>query len=118
MRERALPGYHTEPGIQRIRDFPVQHEPAEPVHNGGQIEQTAAHRNARDIGAPDVIGMIDGEAAQQIWIDLVTRRRPAQVRLRKQRLDTENAHQALDAFAIHSQLQRHAPAAVKRTFQI
>ncbi len=45
---------------------------AEPIHDGYQIEEAAAHRNVSNIGAPDLIGSVDREATQKVRIDLVT----------------------------------------------
>ena len=69
------------------------------------------HRKVTNIGAPDLVGPLDRDAAQQVWIDLVTCRRPAQIRLRIQRLDSQNSHQPLDAFAADLQCDGHATAA-------
>ena len=51
-------------------------------------------------------------------IDLVTRRRAAQVRFGVVGFDAQNAHQPLDAFAVHLQLDGHLAAAEKRTLQV
>jgi hypothetical protein len=34
------------------------------IHHGHQVQKAAAHRNIRNIGAPDVIGALDRNAAQ------------------------------------------------------
>lgn len=51
------------------------------------------------------------DAAQQVWVDLVTWSWAAQVRLRIERFDAQNAHQPLDAFAVDLQRDGHATAA-------
>src|SRR5215510_7896224 len=71
------------------------------------------HRNIRNIRAPDLVGPFDGDAAQQVRVDLVTRSRVAQVRFRIERFDAQNAHQPLDALAVDFQRDGHATAAEK-----
>ena len=58
------------------------------------------HRNVGNIGAPDMVGPFDGDAAQQVRVDLVTWSRATQVRFRVKGFDAQNTHQPLDAFAI------------------
>jgi hypothetical protein len=107
-----------EAGFHRVGKFPTEYEAAEPIHDGHQVEKAAMHRNVSNIGAPDVVGSFDGDAAQQVWVDLMTRRRAAQMRLGIVGFDAQYAHQALDAFAIHVQLDRHFAAAVERALHI
>src|SRR5450432_1322149 len=68
-----------EAGFHRIGQLPTEHVTAEPIHHCDQVEKAATHRNIRNIGAPDVIWSFDGDAAQQVRIDFVTRCRTAQV---------------------------------------
>ena len=65
-----------------------------------------------------MVGPEDFHAAQQVRVDLVTRRRAAQVGFGIVGFDAQNAHQALDAFAVHFQLDGHLAAAVERALQI
>jgi hypothetical protein len=99
-------------------EFPTQHEAAEPIHDSDQVKEPATHRNICNIGAPDLVGPLDRQAAQQVWVDLVTRRRAAQVRFRIKSFDSHNPHEPLGAFAVHPQHHRHAAAAEEGTFQI
>src|ERR1700674_4437590 len=62
-------------GLQRIGEFPTEHEAAVPIHHRDQVQKATAHWNVSNIGAPDVIGPLDRDAAQQIRIYFVTRRR-------------------------------------------
>ena len=64
--------------------------------------RAATQRKVSNIGAPDVVGPLDREAAQQVWIHLVTRRRTAQVRFGIVGFDARNAHQPPDAVAAHA----------------
>jgi hypothetical protein len=116
--ERRVERGQAEAGLHRIGKFPTEHEAAVPVHHGDQVQEAAAHRNVSNIGAPDVVGPEDLHAAQQIRVDLVTRRRAAQVRFGVQSFDAQNAHQPLDAFAVHLQLEGHFAASEERAFQI
>jgi hypothetical protein len=64
------------------------------------------------------LGPLDRDAPQQVWVDLMTRLRTAQVRFRIEGFDAQDAHQPLDALAIHFQLDGHFAASEKRTLQI
>lgn len=75
---RANDGYchrpvrrEVEVGIQRVGDAPDQHLTGEPVHDGHQIQEAFAHRQICDVGAPDLIGPINAQPAQQIGVGLV-----------------------------------------------
>src|SRR5450631_2714019 len=57
--ERGLLGGQTEADLHRIGELPAEHEAAEPVHDGDQIQKAALHRNVSNIGAPDLIGAND-----------------------------------------------------------
>jgi hypothetical protein len=94
------------------------HEAAEPIHHGNQVEEAAMHRNIRNIGAPDLVGPLDGNAAQQVRVDLVTWSRAAQVWFRIERFDAQNAHQPLDTFPVDLQRDGHPTAAEERTIQV
>src|ERR1017187_8022128 len=73
--EGRAEGRQTEAGLHRIGEFPTEHEAAEPIHDGNQVEEAPMHRNVSNIGAPDLVGPFDRDAAQQVWVDLVARRR-------------------------------------------
>src|SRR3954466_8287195 len=72
-------GLDAEDRVHRIRQPPTQHFPAVPVHDRHQVEKSPWHRDVRDLplrvaqgpGRPHLVGPIDGEAAQQVRIDLV-----------------------------------------------
>ena len=61
--ERRVERRQTETGLHRIGEFPTEHETAEPIHHGNQVEEAAMHRNVRNIGAPDLVGPFDGDPA-------------------------------------------------------
>jgi hypothetical protein len=65
-----------------------------------------------------VVGPEDFHAAQQVRVDLVAWRRTAQVRFGILGFDAQDAHQPLDALAVHFQLDGHLAASEKRTLQI
>jgi hypothetical protein len=65
-----------------------------------------------------VVGAFDGDAAQQVRVDLVTWRRTAQVRFGVVGFDAQNAHQPLGAFAIDLQFDGHLAAPEERAFQV
>ena len=76
------------------------------------------HRNVGNIGAPDLVGPFDGDAAQQVRVDLVAGRWTAQVRFRIKSFDAQNTHQPLHALAVDVQHDSHAPAAEERAIQV
>jgi len=76
------------------------------------------HRKVRYIGAPDLVGPFDGDAAQQVRVDLVTRNRAAEIAFRIMSFDSQNSHQPPDACAANSQGHGHATAAEKRAIQV
>src|SRR5947207_2175886 len=47
--ERRRQRGQTEAGIYGIGEFPTEHETAEPIHDGDQIEKAAPHRNIGNI---------------------------------------------------------------------
>ena len=59
--------------LHRDRQPPRQHAARRPVEHGCEIHKAARHRNVRDAHRPDLVGPRDGQAAQQIRIDLVAR---------------------------------------------
>src|SRR6266403_2910633 len=111
MPREARPGRSRSPWCWTV---PTEHVAAEPVHHGDQIEKAATHRNVRNIGAPDVVWAFDGDAAQQVRVDLVTWRRTAQDRFGVVGFDAQNAHQPLGAFAIDLKFDGHLAAPEER----
>jgi hypothetical protein len=63
---------------------------ADSPHHGHQVKEAALHRNIRNIGAPDLVGPLDRDAAQQVGIDLVAWRRAAQIWFRIKSFDSQN----------------------------
>ena len=53
-----------EAAVHGIGEFPTEHEAAEPIHHRDQVQKTATHRKVRNIGAPDLVGALDRDAAQ------------------------------------------------------
>ena len=65
-----------------------------------------------------MIWSFDGDAAQQVRVDFVTRRRTAQAGFGVVGFDAQNAHQPLRAFAIDLQFDGHFSAAEKRELHV
>lgn len=63
--DRLLHGLDAEVGGQRIGKAPSQYAPRRPIDDRKQIREAAPHRNVGNIRSPDLIGPIDGQAAQQ-----------------------------------------------------
>ena len=97
---RFIERLNTELGLVGVRDPPCQDLARRPVHDRNQIEEAAAHRQIRNIGAPDLIGPGDGQVPQKIRINLVCLVclvRLADVGLLVDRCQTHFPHQLGDA---------------------
>src|SRR3954462_8283343 len=76
----AVPSYgflqrlDAEVGLQGDRQPPGQDPAAEPVDDGGQVDEATRHRNVGDVHGPDLGGSINRQPAQEIRVDLVPRR--------------------------------------------
>ena len=121
--ERFLQGLDAEVRRQRDRQPPAQDLPAEPVDDGGQVDETARHRDVGDVHGPDLIGRVTARFRKQIGIDLVPRRRLRRVRTAVDRGDPHPPHQRRDmtpahlmAFAVQKPFQH--PAARERILQM
>ncbi len=57
--------------LQRDRQFPGQHPPAESVHHRRQIHKAARHRDVGDVHRPHLVRPVDHLAAQQVWANPV-----------------------------------------------
>ena len=99
--ERLLERLQAELAIDRDRQLPRQHVPAEPVENRHQVHEAVPQPHVRDVGAPHLVDTGDRHVAQQVRIDLVARMGLAQARFRPDRLQPHPAHQALHVLAIH-----------------
>lgn len=73
-------GCDAEVCLQRVRDAPRQNLACVLVHDGDQIEEATSHRQVCDVGAPNLVGPIHAQAAQQIGVNPVPLRRFAGVR--------------------------------------
>src|ERR1700712_3048815 len=114
--ERFLPNLAAEVSLHGDRQPPGQDPAAEPVDDGGEVDEAAGHRNVGDVHGPDLIGPINRQAAQQIRVDLVPRRWFRGVWLAVERLDVQALHQRRDmaaadhdAFLVQETPQHPAP---------
>jgi hypothetical protein len=120
--DRLVQRLDAEVGLKRVRYPPSPHLAGVPVHDGDQIEEAFAHRQVGDVGAPDLVGPLDPQTAQQIGVGLVLLRGPAGVGLLVDRHQPHEAHQSSDPFPVHSmalvlQAPSHLPHAVERGIQ-
>ena len=111
--------FSTEFCIHGIRWPPRQHLPAGPVHHRNQIQKAPPHRNAGDVGAPDLVRLVDHLVAQQTGPDLVLRMRNRRLRSPVDRLQPHLPHQPLhllatDLVAQSPQVPCHLAAALPR----
>ena len=89
---------------------------------GSSPMANAPHRQIGDVGAPNLVGLIDPQATQQIGVGLVPLRRLAGVRLLVDRHQTHEPHQPpdtlhVDCVALVLQVPGHLLDAVERGFQ-
>jgi len=55
--------FNAEVGLQRVR-YPLGQDLAgEPIHDDDEIEESTAHRQVGDVGAPDLIGSLHPQTA-------------------------------------------------------
>lgn len=119
--EGILQGLDTEGGIQRDGQIPSQNVPAEPIHDGHEIDKPVMHPDIGDIGAPDMVRVIDLQSPQQIGMFRMLRRRHTQSSSRIHGFQAHAAHQSADPLRIHgmslaAKLSRYLPNAIKRRF--
>ena len=98
--------------------LPGEDIPAEPVHDGHQVEPAAVKPDVGDVGCPNLIRMCYGQSSKQIRIDRMIHTRFAQMRLRINSLQTHLPHQSLrmlpvDRIIVASQVSRHLPGTVE-----
>lgn len=65
-----------EAGIHGVGQPPGQNLTGRPVHDRHRVEEAAPHRDVCHVGAPDMVGPLDCQLAQEIRIDPVLRRAP------------------------------------------
>ncbi len=71
-----------------------------PVHHGAQVGVTTGHEYVRNVGTPDLVGPLDGEFSQHIWVFTVPVVRDAGARLAPNRLVAHLTAQAVHALAV------------------
>lgn len=118
-RHRLFQGLDTEFDIHCIAEPPGQHLAAEPVHDSDEVQEAAAHGDVRNVSAPDLIGPVYDQAAQQIGIGTMLRMSHRRFGLLVYRLQTHPSHQAPDTFApdfiaLALEVTRHLATAVER----
>ena len=66
-----LKGFNAEAGVHTVADPPGQHPAAVPVHYSHQIQKAPLQWQISDIGALNLVGAGDGQAPEQIGVNLV-----------------------------------------------
>ena len=72
--KRLLDCFDAEGCFHRDRQPPRQNSPAEPVHDGAEIDEAASHRNICQVHRPDLVGPGVRQLSQEVGIDFVPRR--------------------------------------------
>ena len=78
----------TEQAVQGVRQLPGQDVATEPVEDGHQVHKATPHRHVGDVGTPDLARPRNREAAKQVRVPPVARRRHAGLAFRTNRLQT------------------------------
>ncbi len=120
--DRLVQRLDAEVGFQRVRDAPSQDLMGVPFHDGDQIAKAPTHGQVGDIGAPDLVGPLHAQAAQQRWLGLVPLRRFAGIGLLVERHQAHKPHQSPDALVVHGmalilQMPCHLLHAVERCLE-
>ena len=94
-----------------------------PVHDGDKIHKAVSHGNVGDISSPNLIGMIDGQVPEQIWINPVLWMRPTCMWLRVDGFYAHQPHQSLDVLtidltALSTEMSRKRSTAVRRCLHV
>lgn len=82
---------------------PRQHKTAEPVHHGAEVHEAVLHGHVGDIGGPDLVGVLNAKAPQQIGVNFMLRvghRCPLPVQGRINCHDSHQAKQAPHSFDV------------------
>ena len=108
--------------FQRVRYPPRQNLACVPVHDSHEIQESAPHRQIGDVSAPNLVGPIHAETAQQIRVNLVALRRLAGIWFLIDRHQAHQPHKAADALFIHemafvAQMPGHLPHPIERCLQ-
>jgi len=84
------------PAVGGVRPLVV-----EPVHDRDEIQKATPHWQIGDVGASDLVGPIDPQAAQQIGVGLIPLCGLARVGLLEDRHQPHETHQPPDALDVH-----------------
>ena len=82
--------------IQTVTELPADHIAARPINHSSQVNMAIAQRNVGDVRAPDMVAALDLKPSEQVGILFVPFTRSAQTRLRVDRFDPHDPHQAPD----------------------
>ncbi len=63
--------FRTEACFHRVREPPGQYEPAVPIDDGDQVQKTLSHWDVGYVCRPDLVRVVDRNAAQQVRVDLI-----------------------------------------------
>lgn len=121
--ERLFQSFDAEIRRQCDRQPPGQDPAAEPVDDGGKADRSPRHRDAGDVGRPDLVRTRHRKIPQQVRVDLAPRRRFRRVRTAVERRDGHPLHQRRDVTPAHLTAFRFQktlehPAAGKGIFQM
>src|SRR3954453_20385406 len=94
-----------------------------PVHDRHQVDEALGQRDVGDVCTPDLVDAVDRQAAQQVRVLGMLRRRLAGVGALVDGHQSHQPHQALNPLAVHrvplrGQPRRHAARAVERPRQV
>lgn len=117
-----IQGLDAEVRLQRVRDPPGQNLASVPVLDRHKVKEPAPHGQVGDVRTPDLIWTVHPQPPEQIWIGLVSFRRPAGVGPLVDWHQSHKPHQPPDALLVHhvpiiAQMPGHLPNTEERRLQ-
>ena len=73
--QRAIQRRAAESRVETRRYFPTEHVPAEPIHDGNQVNEARSQPDIGDVAGPHLVGVRNDNVAQPVRINSMTGRR-------------------------------------------
>ena len=88
-------------GLQGDRNLGGQNFPTGPIDYRRKIDKPLGHRDISRIQCPNLVGPLNGQAPQQIWVYFMAEMPLAGPRLSVQCFNSHTFHQCADTLAAH-----------------
>jgi hypothetical protein len=66
-----MQSFQAEGGVEGVSEYPGQDEATMPVNDSHQVHEATGHGDVGNVGRPDEIRAADGDAFEQVRVDLV-----------------------------------------------